>query len=293
MIELNLIYASQKEPPHIAHENSIGKMWMSNARKEGVANIGMNYDSALNMKENDSILILEPPCIIMEHYNVNFLNKFRYIFTWATKNLEQTSIANKLIYTNFPSYKNNPQIDGNWPSWDERTDEVVFIANNKQSGHPTELYSLRVKLADWLHSSSCFKVSWYGNMPINRPYYRGNVQNKQDILRKVKFHVCIENCYDPISSAGFLTEKLPDAWFAGTVPIYMGCSNMSELGIDQNCYIDLLPFRAKFRDLEQRLKSFTVDNYKQMTENYTELSDRMHELTSYENVFDTMLQSYC
>lgn len=293
MINLNIVYTSQEGPAEIVYENHLGKVWMSATPNNEMANIAMNSYSAISTKENDSLFVIEPICVLERNYNIKFVNKFRYIFTWATKPFEKTKVANKTIYVNLPSFKGNPQIDSTkWLPWDERSNEIVFIANNKHAHHKSELYSLRLKLADWLHANSQFKVSWYGNMPVRRPYYKGSVEDKLDVLGKVKFHVCMENSYDPIYSANFLSEKMPAAWFAGAIPIYMGCSNLDELGVSKECYIDLLPLRYDFPKLEAKLKEFTAQDYSNMIESYTELSDDMHRLTSYEHVFDTMLKAY-
>lgn len=293
MLDLNFVYVDNTNPRQVTYENELGKVWMSSKHNGDIANIAMNSYSAVTIKQNDSIFIAEPICVLPKNYDVGFLNRFRFVFTWATKVFENTNIANKVKYVNFPSYRNNPKFDkASWPSWNERADEIVFIANNKSSRHPSELYSLRINLADWLHKNSQFKVSWYGNMPIPRPYYRGKLQDKMTVLRKAKFHVCMENSYDPVYSAFFLTEKLPDAWLAGTIPIYMGCSNLDELGVSKDCYIDLLPFRFNFDGLESKLKNFSESNYVNMTQQYFKLSDDMRKLTSYENMFDIMLQNY-
>lgn len=293
MIDLNLIYTDHSQQSSIIFENDIGRVWMNKNYNGNMANIAMNSYSALKVQSNDSILILEPICVLDQNYNINFLKQFRFIFTWATKAFDNTEVASKVVYTNFPSYR-KPVIDKtNWLPWNERSDEIVFIANNKSSHHPTELYSLRLKLADWLHANSHLKVSWYGNMPINRPYYRGPTASKFDVLRKVKYHVCIENCYDPVYSYNYVTEKLPDAWMAGTIPLYLGCINLNELGIPPGCYFDLTPFRNDFRKLEERLKIFSADEHQLMTKEYFNLSDLLYKLTSYENVFEIMLKSYC
>lgn len=40
-----------------------------------------------------------------------------------------------------------------------------------------------------------------------------------EVLQRYKFVICFENCQQPAN----LTEKLLNAWLAGTVPIYWGC----------------------------------------------------------------------
>lgn len=290
MKELNIIYTAQAGPTHVTYSSENGKIWFSSGYKENMPNIAMNSYSAVKIGTNDSLFIAEPMCVLEQNYNIDFANKFKYIFTWATKVFKNTKVEHKVVYVNFPSYRNNPLITKeNWLAWGDRSNEIVFIANNKSSPHSTELYSLRIKLADWLHANSSLNVSWYGNMPIRRPYYKGNVGSKTDILTKVKFCVCCENSYDPVYSANFLTEKLPDVWFSGAVPIYMGCSNMNELGVSENNYIDLLPYKNDFAGLNNYLLNFSEHNYTAMTENYSSLNNELYRLTAYENMFDIML----
>lgn len=293
MKEINIIYTAQADPAHITYSSDNGKVWFSSGYNQNMPNIAMNSYSAVKIGLNDSLFIAEPMCVLEQNYNIDFVNKFKYIFTWATKVFKNTKVENKVIYVNFPSYRYNPLITrDNWLNWAERRDEVVFIANNKSSPHPTELYSLRIKLADWLHANSNLTVSWYGNMPIRRPYYKGNIGSKSDILTKVKFCVCSENSYDSIYSANFLTEKLPDVWFSGAVPIYMGCSTMDELGVSESNYINLLPYKNDFQGLNNKLQSFSANDYIAMTDNYCKLNTELYRLTAYENMFDIMLNAY-
>ena len=72
----------------------------------------------------------------------------------------------------------------------------------------------------------------------------------------------------------------------------MGCSTLNELGVSEECYINLLPFRANFDQLEAKLKAFSADDYNKMTQSYLGLADKMYELASYENMFDIMLKRY-
>lgn len=293
MKEINIIYNAQADPAHVTYSNENGKVWFSSGYKESMPNIAMNSYSAVKIGKDDALFIAEPICVLEQNYNIDFVNKFKYIFTWATKAFKNTKVEHKVIYVNFPSYRYNPLItQENWMPWGERKNEVVFIANNKSSPHQTELYSLRVKLADWLHANSNLEVSWYGNMPIRKPYYKGNIGLKSDVLTKARFCVCCENSYDPIYSANFLTEKLPDAWFSGAVPIYMGCSTMDELGISRDNYIDLLPYRNDFSALNIKLQEFSESDYLSMTNSYCKLNSELYRLTAYENMFDIMLGTY-
>jgi hypothetical protein len=173
---------------------------------------------------------------------------------------------------NHPSYHHFPsaeKLEEKWVDWNKKTDEIVFVANNKSSRHHSELYSLRLQLADMLHKKSKLKVSWYGQIPIKRPYFKGNAKSKIDVVRKAKFSICTENSYDPIFTHGYFSEKLPDTWRAGTIPIYMGCYNIDDYKFPNHSYIDLRDYvkkvGKKFKINEEalisRIEGFSEQRY--------------------------------
>lgn len=240
-IEINIVYSPAKEPQHKVFENEYGTIWHSKDRDPNKINVGMGWYSIQKPSPDDCILVVEPYCILERDYDVSFIKQFKHIFTWATNAMTHSDIVKKVVPINHPTYHNIPNLRAhskNWTPWDKRANEIVIIANNKSSKHHSELYSLRVYLADVLNEFSQYKVSWYGQIPLKRPYYRGMVQNKQDILNSVKFSICTENSYDPIYTHNYFTEKMPDVWMTGAVPIYMGCFNIDNI-VTSDCYIDL------------------------------------------------------
>jgi hypothetical protein len=279
-MDINIVYSPQTGPDSIVFppEDKL-KDWdgpkIINAqnRKENAYNIGMGWYSIRDPQPEDSILVIEPYCVLDIDYDIKFLKKFNKIFTWAIKAFENTEVKEKVIEINHPSCKSETGFSQNkinsWLPWKDRANEIVFIANNKSSQHDSELYSLRLELADYLHKHSKYKVSWYAQIPIKRDYYRGTAQNKEDILNKVKFSVCTENCYDSVYSYNYFTEKLPDAWFSGTVPIYMGCYNIDEFGFNKDTmYIDLRTYYRKgkssykdFNSLIARIEGYEEKHY--------------------------------
>ncbi len=155
-----------------------------------------------------------------------------------------------------------------WP-WEKRKNEIVIIANNKRSDHESSIYNLRIELADWFFNHhKDHQIAWYGQIPVNRPYYRGPITgDKFDILKKVKYTVCTENSYHPQFSHNYFTEKLPEAWMSGVVPLYMGCYNINDFGFDPKSYIDLRDYQSKkleINDLSFVLSNFSQDNYNQV-----------------------------
>lgn len=62
-------------------------------------------------------------------------------------------------------------------------------------------------------------------------------RDKMETLKKFKYCICFENCIHP----GYLTEKIFDCFFAGTIPIYFGAPDVAE-SIPKTCFIDFNDF---------------------------------------------------
>jgi len=275
-VKVNIIYSPQdKDATSPRFQNDKGELWMNPHRKEGMHNISMSFYSAAYpnpQQDGDSIYIIEPRCINggERDYDINFLKKFKYIFTWATEAFKGTEIENKIITLHHPSCFGATPNDyeerkKGWLPWKERSNEIVIIANNKSSSHESSIYNLRTELADYFHKyHKSHKVSWYGNIPMNRPYYKGKIDgDKYDILKKVKFSICTENSYHSKFSYNYFTEKLPECWLGGAVPLYMGCYNIDNFGFSKSSYIDLRDHYAKhnYDDLSYILTNFNIDDY--------------------------------
>jgi hypothetical protein len=231
-LQLNIIYHDHHGEQKLIYKSESGEVYYSNKRDYSMINIGMNWHSNQDPKQKDGLLILEPYCVNNGmDYDLQFHKKINKIFTWSIKPIEHTTSCKKVIEINHPCYHILPDIknlQNNWSTWNERSNKIVFIASNKSSNHFSEIYSLRLQLADLLSKYSKYEVEWYGQIPVDKTYYKGQVDSKEQLLKTVKFSVCTENCYDPIYSHNYFTEKMPDVWLAGCVPIYMGCYNIDD-----------------------------------------------------------------
>ncbi len=303
-INICIVYSHQPEPPHVAYENEYGIIWRSGKPLSNMFNIGMGNYSLSNPGPKDSLLVLEPICVLPQDYNIHNISKYYKIFTWAIKAFENTEIASKTIEINHPSVRPRDIIDikKSWTDWNSRRNEIVLISNNKTSTHSSELYSLRLTLADALIQNSEYKVSWYGETAVPRSCYAGKLKNKDDVLKRVKFSICIENSYDHIYSTNYYTEKLPETWLSGCVPIYMGCHNIDNLNLpkNENSYIDLRPFvkdnkKVHISSLVNKLLSYDSSCHEQMLnsleQNIIDPKGFFYE-TSWTRVYDKMIDTF-
>jgi alpha(1,3/1,4) fucosyltransferase len=86
-----------------------------------------------------------------------------------------------------------------------------------------------------------------------RKVYRGKAESKSTTLGGYTFSLCFEN----MILKGWITEKIFDCFFAGTVPIYLGAPDIQD-HIPQDCFIDMRHF-PDYASLHKYLKSLTPD----------------------------------
>lgn len=158
---------------------------------------------------------------------------------------------------------------------------LTLINANKYSYVDHELYSFRRQAIHFFEQRKYFDLFGYGwgrngalalgpaiqafkNNKIGRyvldvlqgfyhsSRYGGQIQDKYAVLSQYKFSLAFENEEETL---GWISEKLFDCLFAGTVPIYLGAKNISNV-VPPNCFIDMRSF-SNFSELEKHLRSMT------------------------------------
>lgn len=306
-LKIHLIYSPITTGEGILYENDQAIITTSAVKKEDTHNIAMSWYSNRDPLPNDSLLLIEPRCVSEIDYDPNFLARFKYIFTWATKAITDPSLQSKVIEINHPSCHTLPDPHNlNNPTWQQRKNKVIVINNNKSSNHfSSEAYSLRIQLADLFYKKSKFTVEWYGQGKLDKPYYKGSIVSKQEVLKNAKFSICTENCYDPIYSYNYFTEKLPEVLFNSTVPLYLGCYNIDDF-VSRNLYIDLRDYCKRGEDggwkitageaLIQRVEGYEDFRYANFVEDLKHLMLRaqptLFHTISYERFYQTLIGTF-
>lgn len=155
----------------------------------------------------------------------------------------------------------------------------AYIASNKELRTGTKmillkilfgsdvrsLYPMRRKIISSLAKSGSIDLYGRGwnsdHSPLIVQAYKGEVEKKVDVMEKYKFCLCLENAIFP----GYITEKVFDCFFAGSVPVYFGAPDV-ETYLPEGTFIDL----RKFKDMEElqaRLTSMKEDEYTQYLSN--------------------------
>lgn len=231
------------------------------------------YRQALASNKPTYLIILESPLVRPQNYDPANLQKFRKVFTY-NDNLVDGKHFIKINYASrFP--------DEIPKSLAGKEKLCVMIAGYKSASHPQELYGDRMAAIRWFeeHQPQDFDLfgvgwdsgrlgkhlprwvtsgcKWLGRLGAPKvPSYRGRVERKRDVMGRYRFALCYENIKDV---PGYITEKIFDAFIAGTVPIYRGASNITD-HIPADCFIDLRNFSG-YAALYEYLHSMTDASY--------------------------------
>jgi len=136
--------------------------------------------------------------------------------------------------------------------YSERIRAVVAI----QSLGNVDLYgygwdiSLYQILRNMPYSQSFPYMYWKNRKPL-RAIYKGAVKSKYETLSRYKFALSFENMAMP----GYITEKVFDCFFVGTIPIYLGAPDVKKY-IPQSCFIDMRDF-GSYAELHAYLSSLS------------------------------------
>ena len=121
-----------------------------------------------------------------------------------------------------------------------------------------------------------------------RRVWRGAIPNKAEILSRYKFAICFENMVLP----GWITEKLFDCLFSGTVPVYLGAPEIADV-VPSDCFVDMRKF-DDYPSLAAHLRSMTDAEREAMREAGREFvgSERYHpfSMDAFRNVVANIVE---
>jgi hypothetical protein len=95
---------------------------------------------------------------------------------------------------------------------------------------------------------------------VLRKVYKGSVKSKYETMSRYTFALCYEN----MVLKGWLNEKIFDAFYVGTIPIYWGASDVTDF-VPEDCFIDKrkYPTYAELRSYLKSLSEKDIQRYKE------------------------------
>lgn len=142
-----------------------------------------------------------------------------------------------------------------WQRRDRQQRIVVINGNHKPASFTGELYSKRIEVMAelarydavdlygrdwnrWWSRNSMWLPYWWNRSKI-MSVYKGPCSSKYEVMGAYAFALCFEN----MAMKGYVTEKIFDCFYAGTIPIYWGATDISSL-IPSDSYIDYREFSS-------------------------------------------------
>jgi hypothetical protein len=241
-----------------------------------------NYKK-LHQRENvviKTFMMMEPPAVAPHLYKAlpELSRYFSEIYLhnadgdgYSLDNVDVTKL--RKLYWPQP-YKN--VLDIYWNNLDRLNKVVVINGNHIPRSRRNELYSVRIEamvdLADFniidLYGRGWKK--WWSYRSMWCPYwknyrklmsiYRGECDSKYEILSKYRFSLCFEN----MVMKGYVTEKIFDCIYAGTIPLYLGASDIEAL-VPIDVYVDCRQFKS-WCELKIKIESMTENDITKMRE---------------------------
>lgn len=239
----------------------------------------LHLERQFSLSHIPKILVLSEPEFVQPQNVIYAKNKYNFVIDWRT----DRAYGGTRIHYKYPRDLDVAKFSSS-PNFTERMISVSCIAGNKNTLFPSK-YSL---YADRQQYIECFSkvlgrqfVLYGGGWDlVNHPVgfipkllfritklkklflrreplvsYLGRCESKELVMRNSKFTLCIENS----SAPGAISEKLIDCFQHGSVPLYLGPTDVTQL-IPSGLIINLRDF-SNTDQLFEFIKNFSSQDY--------------------------------
>jgi hypothetical protein len=158
-------------------------------------------------------------------------------------------------------------IDDHWRRGGRENRVVAISGSHNPMGRRPEYYSARIEAVAEMSRSGAVDLfgrgweRWWGRRTLFWAYwrhraalmraYRGSCVSKLETLSRYRFCLCFEN----MPMRGYITEKIFDCFYAGTVPLYMGAPDVAS-HLPAATYVDASRY-ASWTDLKDDVLSMS------------------------------------
>lgn len=198
------------------------------------------------------LILYEPPLILPENWDEAYHDQFSRVLTWD----DRLTIKKKYEKHNF-TVDWKERLPCECSRGDFFTNKLAVMIQTAKN-IPGSLYEKRIELIQWFKDNAIFDFDLYGRGWDIRhvPFYKGTTSNKLATYGKYRFAITFENTD---TAVGYISEKILDAFMAGTVPVYWGAPNIHN-HIPPECYIDMREFKS-YKELYNFLRDMDYTTY--------------------------------
>jgi alpha(1,3/1,4) fucosyltransferase len=225
-----------------------------------------------------AFVIFEPPVVAPQLYKElpKLTNAFETVYVhniegdgYSLRNVNK----NKLRSIYWPQPRSDV-IEALWERRNRKSNIVVINGSHRPKSFKKELYSKRIEAMIELSKHCSVDLfgrgwnKWYSRNSMWIPYwrnrnalmslYKGECNSKYEVLSHYNFSLCFEN----MEMRGYITEKIFDCFYAGTIPIYLGATDIENF-ISDECYIDYRKFNTN-KDLFNFISTMSANKMQKM-----------------------------
>ena len=254
--------------------------------------------------EFKAFLIMEPPIVAPELYGalpyLATLFEEVYVHNTIGEGYSLDGVDQSRLRKLYWPQPYQGVIDKYWNNTDRLNLIVVINGNHKPRSRNGELYSKRIEAMAALAKLDVVDLygrgwgRWWSRSSLWIPYwlnrnqlmsiYKGECISKYEVLTKYKFCLCFEN----MEMIGYVSEKIFDCLYAGTIPLYWGAPDI-DLLIPPEAYVDARKF-SSWQEMWSAVCCMTTEEVNDMREAGRNLLDNHNFLRHYNSLENIVMK---
>lgn len=236
----------------------------------------ISFDCDGIVDPNKYLFLIDGYTVFPQYYNLEYWKHYKGIITWNSKLYDMYKDKFNIVLINgFPLFNNNYKLDSFKP-FEEKINGIMLACRHREhSGISGDIAHTRLQIMETINmigglETDCYGIKPYGNLyrgPIGEVGTQETFPSSFPKLKKIneyKFNLAFENCYHPLYSWDWVTEKIRDTMKAKTVAVYYGAYNIGDI-VPKDLYIDYGEFVSDIQ-LVDRMLNMSKQEYVDITE---------------------------
>lgn len=222
----------------------------------------LNNNIKISLEQNVRLvafIIMEPPIVAPHLYAalpaLTEIFDYVYVHNIEGDGYSLNGVNRKKLRRLYWPIPYNDILEPFWQYSDRLKRVVVINGSHNPHSKYREQYSIRIEAMVELAKFGVVDLygqgwsRWWSRNALWLPYwrnrrtlksiYKGACASKFEVLQRYEFCLCFEN----MAMNGYITEKIFDCLYAGTIPLYLGASDITKY-IPPNVYVDCRNFSS-------------------------------------------------